>query len=108
MHKFFQKKVKGKNIGQGEDARTHLFSVLGIIGSLSLSLCLWIGSKGETESTKSRELEPSTGIKLLGKIQPCIRFQGLIGTMDDIAQITGSLNYYSCKPSATTQGSSLQ
>lgn len=47
MHKFFQKKVKGKNIGQGEDARTHLFSVLGIIGSLSLSLCLWIGSKGE-------------------------------------------------------------
>jgi len=36
------------------------------------------------------ELEPSTGIKLLGEDSEArIRFQGLIRTMDDIAQITG-------------------
>jgi len=39
---------------------------------------------------RGAELEPSTGIKLLGEDSEArIRFQGLIRTMDDIAQITG-------------------
>jgi hypothetical protein len=45
------------------------------------------GESSPAKRNLDAQLEPSTEIKLLGE-EARIRFQGLIGTMDDIAQIT--------------------